>query len=70
MDIDLNKFRFPRQKDGFIMIALVVVIGALAIRLHRLIKAVTSQQAANEGLRAFFRNVSNWERISLCTLIP
>jgi hypothetical protein len=52
------------------IIAVVAVIGVLAIRLHGLIKAVASQQATNEGLRAFFRNVSNWERISLCTLIP
>lgn len=27
-------------------------------------------EEANEGLLALFRNVSNWERISLCTLVP
>jgi len=70
LNINPSKFRFRHPKYSLITITLFTVFGALAIRLHGLIKAVTSQQAANEGLRALFRNVSNWERISLCTLIP
>ena len=34
MDIDLNKFRFPRQNYGLIIIAVVAAIGVLTIRLH------------------------------------
>jgi hypothetical protein len=34
MDIDLNKFRFPHQNYGLIIIAVVAAIGVLTIRLH------------------------------------
>ena len=34
MDVDLNKFRFPHQNYGLIIIAVVAAIGVLTIRLH------------------------------------